>query len=423
MYSPIENKKEKVEFLVAFFITFLFIFIPLTITFAGNTKRFFSTPPGALNLDQCNGPWAVTFSDKTDDPNVKSDAAIEKNKRKLADAINAEIAKFPKSKFLKTNGGLDDPGKAFVDASIENNINPILLVAMAYTNSDMASTTNAALKCGNPWGQQPITGKPTCQTNDGGQTLSWYEYNKDHQYNEGMIGDEAKRVFQTYLNQTDWNPPLITLDDFVQRYDEKNPWREMGVPDQSKSIADNYKTVYNDILTSKNGKDTLVCSQSGNGGGDLANADSLSVKGIECVLDATGHGYNLKPYAQDLYKAAHDFHVNPLYSLAQFDKDSSLGTAGAGLDNKNPGNIGCDQGYTTGAGVQYSCADFAVFNTFGDGMRAHNWLIRTEYLDQGLTTIEAIINKYAPPSANDTNQYIQDVKDFMSKYGPMCSGQ
>lgn len=166
----------------------------------------------------------------------------------------------------------------------------------------------------------------------------------------------------------------------------------------------------------------------GTGGGDLANADALTEAQIQDILaNQISYGYNLKDYSKQIYDAAHKFNINPLFSLAVANKDSSLGTAGAGETCRNPGNMEYRDHKFADSGTPAigNCADvyggsarWAAFKTYGDGMQAKMWLLRANYLDKGLVTLPDIIGKYCPASDGcDVPQYVKDVENFMSKYG------
>ncbi|RJO62258.1 hypothetical protein C4544_00170 [candidate division WS5 bacterium] len=171
-----------------------------------------------------------------------------------------------------------------------------------------------------------------------------------------------------------------------------------------------------------------VCpTAGGTGGGDLANADALTIEGIQCVLSQHPNGYNLLPYAEQIHMASHSFNINPLLLLGIANKDSSMGTAGAGADYMNPGNISYRDDLYVESGIQAHAGElgdgrWAVFDSYGDGIQAKAWLLRFEYLDAGYDTLEAIVYRYAPPSENDSAQYVQDVLDFMAEWGGKCAG-
>jgi hypothetical protein len=74
--------------------------------------------------------------------------------------------------------------------------------------------------------------------------------------------------------------------------------------------------------------------------------------------------------------------------------------------NNNPGNI--EDGAFTRAQPGYLKSDgrFAIFATPEDGFRAQQNLLRTRYAGE---TLSQVISKYAPPSENNTQEYINFV--------------
>jgi len=78
-----------------------------------------------------------------------------------------------------------------------------------------------------------------------------------------------------------------------------------------------------------------------------------------------------------------------------------------GYDNNNPGNIRLTSGYWLGE-VSGSDPDFKTFKSMEWGYRAMFVLLKS-YLDRGYNTITKILNRYAPPSENDTQAYIDHV--------------
>lgn len=181
-----------------------------------------------------------------------------------------------------------------------------------------------------------------------------------------------------------------------------------------------------------NGGGTTTATVSGNygsGGGNLADKDALTADQIKDLLtNKISYGYNLKGYSQQIYDSAQKFNINPLFSLAIANKDSSLGTEGAGKTCRNPGNMqhrsdNFSKSGVTGIG---NCREaysgnprWQAFKTYGDGMQAKIWLLRAHYMDKGLTTLPEIINKYCPPSECNVDKYVRDVESFMNKYGKM----
>jgi len=55
------------------------------------------------------------------------------------------------------------------------------------------------------------------------------------------------------------------------------------------------------------------------------------------------------------------------------------------------------------------------YPSWKDGIYKHTEFLRRDYYDQGYTTVETIINRYAPPSENDTAGYIELMKTLPEK--------
>ena len=79
-----------------------------------------------------------------------------------------------------------------------------------------------------------------------------------------------------------------------------------------------------------------------------------------------------------------------------------------GFRNKNPGNIrrGIDW---QGMSATQTDSAFVQFDDPIYGIRALNKILKTYYIKYGLNTVRGIINRWAPPSENNTNSYVNDV--------------
>lgn len=77
-----------------------------------------------------------------------------------------------------------------------------------------------------------------------------------------------------------------------------------------------------------------------------------------------------------------------------------------GLRNNNPGNIRPGEAWQ---GMTGTNGGFVVFQDITWGTRALATDLANKITNDGLTTITAIINVYAPPSENDTQAYINAV--------------
>ena len=79
-----------------------------------------------------------------------------------------------------------------------------------------------------------------------------------------------------------------------------------------------------------------------------------------------------------------------------------------GLRNRNPGNIRISKTKYLGEVTPSQDRAFKQFSTFGWGYRAMFVLLHT-YRKNGYRTLRRMINRYAPPIENHTENYINSV--------------
>lgn len=84
-----------------------------------------------------------------------------------------------------------------------------------------------------------------------------------------------------------------------------------------------------------------------------------------------------------------------------------------GLRNNNPGNIRRGEHWL---GMKSKQTDplFCQFNNIIYGYRAMAKLLLNYQLKYGLNTIESIINRWAPPTENNSRAYINAVAQYMA---------
>lgn len=80
-----------------------------------------------------------------------------------------------------------------------------------------------------------------------------------------------------------------------------------------------------------------------------------------------------------------------------------------GLRNYNPGNIRISTVKYRGEVVPSKDRAFKQFSTMAYGYRAMFVILRTYYQKYHLTTIRKMIHRWAPPSENDTQNYVDHV--------------
>jgi Flp pilus assembly pilin Flp len=81
-----------------------------------------------------------------------------------------------------------------------------------------------------------------------------------------------------------------------------------------------------------------------------------------------------------------------------------------GLRNNNPGDFRTGVSWLGAVGSENG---FITFSDISWGLRALGYDLIQKYNQDGLTTVIAIITKYAPPSENNTDAYIASVAQFM----------
>jgi hypothetical protein len=101
-------------------------------------------------------------------------------------------------------------------------------------------------------------------------------------------------------------------------------------------------------------------------------------------------------------------------AVARLESQSSgltqLGNANEprGLRNNNPGNIESGRFAATVQGFQGSDGRFAQYATPEQGIQAADKLL-TSYAGRGLNTVNGIVNRWAPPTENNTGAYVAQV--------------
>lgn len=84
-------------------------------------------------------------------------------------------------------------------------------------------------------------------------------------------------------------------------------------------------------------------------------------------------------------------------------------SAPRGVRNNNPLNIRKNAGFSWVGEVGQDEAGFVVFDSVENGIRAAAKLIKNYDRLYSINTISEIINRWAPPSENDTQSYIAHV--------------
>lgn len=108
----------------------------------------------------------------------------------------------------------------------------------------------------------------------------------------------------------------------------------------------------------------------------------------------------------------------PAAPVAEQETKAPTGQEPRGIRNRNPGNVTVlgNGGKWRGQIGEDRAPDghaYAVFDDFHNGLRACARLLANYQRLHGLRTPREIINRYAPPSANPTDQYAQFVANAL----------
>ena len=80
-----------------------------------------------------------------------------------------------------------------------------------------------------------------------------------------------------------------------------------------------------------------------------------------------------------------------------------------GIRNNNPGNIRFSDDQWQGLAAEQTDEEFFVFSAPEWGIRAMARILTNYQSRHGLGTVREIINRWAPPSENDTDAYVRSV--------------
>lgn len=138
------------------------------------------------------------------------------------------------------------------------------------------------------------------------------------------------------------------------------------------------------------------------------NTNQELTTNVKSYIENTRPDSPLIEFAADFVKFGSQYNVNPALTVAIAQKETSLGTAGnAAPPQYNVFNV------RNGAN-----GSFGNYQGYSDSIESVNELLSgPKYMGppSNFTTIDEIINRYAPPSENDTQGYIKFINDVMPK--------
>lgn len=117
-----------------------------------------------------------------------------------------------------------------------------------------------------------------------------------------------------------------------------------------------------------------------------------------------------------IYALGVQYGINPAVALAFFNHETSLGTDyGSNAGTNSWGNIRCTSSWTQAGG--HCINGWRAYPTFVAAAADWYALIRNNYVNRGLTTVDTILPVYAPSFENDTRGYIAQVKRLVRGWG------
>jgi len=149
------------------------------------------------------------------------------------------------------------------------------------------------------------------------------------------------------------------------------------------------------------------------------------VERTNIILQNTG----LAEQGETIINLSKQYEINPAFALSMFRKEASFASRNsAAYRNNNPGNITAT-GNCQGLAANQSCngyygeistdGRFGKYQSMADGIKAYYVLLSSEYkpgTKRNCTDITCIVNIYAPPTENNTAEYIQQVSDWTQEY-------
>src|SRR5919199_4685093 len=161
-----------------------------------------------------------------------------------------------------------------------------------------------------------------------------------------------------------------------------------------------------------------VAAQAPSGPTPVVGQPSISLQQVQTILAHSP----LLAIAQEIYALGQQARIAPAFALAIWTHESSLDTAGASVPHNNPGNVSCPAAAHPPALPCVAGDRWAQYPDLRSAVADWYRYLTARYVQQGLTTVEAILPIYAPPSENDTAAYIQQVIGLMRRWGSTTVG-
>ena len=141
-------------------------------------------------------------------------------------------------------------------------------------------------------------------------------------------------------------------------------------------------------------------------------SDATKAANIDKILKGTG----LAGQGAHIVAMSKKYNVPAELALAMFRKEASFMTAGSAVKNNNPGNLRFAEWERKFGGEPNG--GFTKFPSVKQGVEAYFALLGGPayrgFIDRG--DYKGLINKYAPPTENDSGLYHKQVLQWMNEY-------
>ncbi|MFH1234602.1 MAG: hypothetical protein V1493_03230, partial [Candidatus Diapherotrites archaeon] len=146
--------------------------------------------------------------------------------------------------------------------------------------------------------------------------------------------------------------------------------------------------------------------------------------GYKCSIGEAFVYFSTQPWSiplEDGSTFTKSLQFDPLVPLAFFSYESGMGTIGtSAAQRRSIGNIRVSNDQKQlGLCVDRGQGEFCGYNFWWQSVMHWNWLIEENYIGQGQESLSDILYKYAPPSENDTEEYIATVKERVCEWREM----
>lgn len=144
---------------------------------------------------------------------------------------------------------------------------------------------------------------------------------------------------------------------------------------------------------------------------NLWNRPTIDPATINKVL--ARHKSPSRNLGQDLYDVCEETGADPAFILAMYSHESNFGKSGVATKTKAWGNVRPGSSWK-GETVNGAIGKFRKYDTHLEGMKDMIDILQTFYIN--LETPEQIVNKYAPASENDVDEYVKQIKNSMDHF-------